>query len=188
VHEERGIDALRQALKAGSPRLYESLEDKSNSRRLIRALELSEAGVETLPNTWRRAADTGSASGAPAGLRLPQDQLRSRIESRVVEMYRQGLLDEVRRLLEAGPALSATARKAIGYAEAIDVLAGRCSREEAIQRTAQRTGRLARRQRTWFRHQTDVRWIDSRLEMTVEAIAEQVMDHWRTHGPTQIAT
>jgi len=125
--------------------------------------------------------------GAPlAGLMLPADQLKSRIESRVDEMYRLGLVEEVRSLLERYTVLSPTARQAIGYAEVIDFLNGWCSRQEAMAKTVARTTQLAKRQKTWFRHQANVGWIDIDIKMKTSEIAEQVLEHWRKYGPTEI--
>ena len=83
---------------------------------------------------------------------------QARIEERVQTMYAQGLLREMEGLLARYPALSATARQAIGYAEAINLLEGRCSRDEAMARTAARTRQLAKRQRTWFRGERGLEW------------------------------
>ena len=121
-----------------------------------------------------------------AGLRMPADQLKSRIERRVHEMYRHGLFEEVERLIAQHGALSATAAQAIGYAEVIACLEGRISREQAAERTAMRTRRLAKRQATWFRHQATVVWIDIRDDTPAAATAQRVMAHWSKHGPTLI--
>ena len=101
-------------------------------------------------------------------------------------MYRQGLIEEVRALLACRPAWSATARRAIGYAEALAVLEGRCAEEAAILETVRRTWQLARRQMTWFRHQAHVKWIEITDAMDVPAVAALVMEHWRRYGPTAI--
>ena len=79
--------------------------------------------------------------------------LRSRIGRRTAGMFADGLIDETRGLLErgSGPALSAL--RAIGYDEAMAVLDGRLDRIEAEARINLRTSQLAKRQRTWFRHQ-----------------------------------
>lgn len=187
--EEKGVGVLQEALREKSAVLYESLRDKQNGRRLIRALELAETGIEKPRKTWVRGAgyEVPSSQDAPlAGLMLPADQLKSSIELRVAEMYRAGFVEEVRGLLERYAELSFTARQAIGYAEVIDFLNGRCSLEDAAARTVIRTRQLAKRQKTWFRNQADVRWIDIDIEMTTPEIAELVLDHWKKYGPTEI--
>jgi len=175
-----GVEALAAELKRCRPDLYDQLQDKQNPRRLIRALEKAHAGTAETSPTWGSV----EPSAPLVGLRLEPELLKSKIEQRVYEMYRQGFLDEVRALLERYGKLAATASKAIGYAEAIDCLAGRCSEEDAIAATTVRTRRLAKRQRTWFQHQADVKWVDVCVDSTVEEVAGHVMDTWQTLGAT----
>jgi len=183
LFQERGIEALQEALCTRSAEAYRRLADKKNPRRLIRALERVDSGEGGAEQTWQKGKD----SVPLAGLILPAEELKTRIESRVLEMYDAGLEMEVKRILERGVALSETARQAIGYAEIIDLMDGRCSREDAIARTVVRTRQLAKRQRTWFRHQLNVEWIEITAAMDTEAIAQRVLEHWRKYGPTEIA-
>ena len=182
VLEEDGIEALQEGLRQRSPGLYEALRDKRNARRLIRALELAETGLQALPRTWEAAREIAPL----AGLR-PRPELRNaRIERRVRAMYAHGFLEEVQLLRTRWPALSDTARQAIGYAEAMAHLEGRCSLDEAVAQTITRTRQLAKRQGTWFAHQANVRWIDVEDGVPVQAIAERVMKHWSEYGPTDM--
>ena len=157
VCEQRGIGGLQEALREKNPAVYEGMPDKQNARRLIRALELADSAVAPAPRTWHEQEDQQVPL---VGLAWSVSDLNRRIEARVDDMYRAGLVDEVRKLLAEHGELSPTARHAIGYAEAIDILAGRCSTKAAIERTVLRTRQLAKKQRTWFRHQADVRWIE----------------------------
>ena len=181
---DEGVAVLQDALRDAAPRLYDALPDKTNARRLVRGLELAEAGVLDPPRTWGER----HAYAPLAGLSMPDEMLHSRIELRIEEMYRDGLEEEARDLLASYGTLSATAGRAIGYAETIDVLAGRCTREQAMAATAGRTRRLAKRQRTWFRHQARVAWIDIAGDTDTAAAAQRVLAHWRRHGPTPIAS
>jgi len=193
--KQHGIEKLQDALREKSPFLYEGLRDKANPRRLIRALELAAKGIGDMPGNPREEngqRDCGSSHGAPrstsiVGLNLPTLDLNARMDKRVTEMYRCGLVDEVRKLLKSFPILSSTAQQAIGYAEAADVIHGRCSVDEAITRTATRTRQFAKRQRTWFRHQANVTWIEITAEMKPERIADMVLQEWSKHGPTHIS-
>jgi len=182
IAETDGVEPLQKALRDKSPALYESLADKQNPRRLIRALEQAASGAAPRVPTWKK---TGAVP--LIGLTLPAEELRLRVESRVAGMYRTGLVDEVRGLLEKYPNLSDTARQAIGYAEAMEVLNARCSQEKAMARTVTRTLQLAKRQRTWFRHQAKVKWVEIRPDMDTRKVAELVLDHGSLYGPTKIA-
>ncbi|CAN5777377.1 tRNA (adenosine(37)-N6)-dimethylallyltransferase MiaA [soil metagenome] len=129
--------------------------DHANPRRVVRALE--------------RAIVTGSAAppeplgyGAPVlwlGLRVPDAVHREAIAERARRQFEAGLLDEAAglgaRFDEALPAFSA-----MGYREAFDVLAGRSDVATAVERTIARSVAYARRQRTWFRSEPGVTWLD----------------------------
>ena len=144
--------------------------DWANPRRLVRALEILESG-RSLPDRW-------IAAPKPPLLALtwPRPLLHERIVRRVQAMYRDGLLDETEALLRRHPVWSPTARGAIGYAEAADCLAGRCTREEAMERTIIRTRQLARRQETYLRHQFDVTWLPAVPGDTPETLAPRLLD------------
>lgn len=183
VFRNSGVEGLQNALKCRRPDLYDSLADKENPRRLIRALSLADSGEGVSERSW-----DGRRESAPlVGIRLPPEQLSKRIEKRVEVMFDQGFEDEVSNLLAAFPGASSSASQAIGYHEVAALLRGDMDRDEAIVRIVQRTRRLAKKQRTWFRHQAHVIWIDIDENDEVSEIAEQVMLRWKKHGPTEIA-
>ena len=181
VLEEGGIPALRAALLARSPGTFRSLNasDQANPRRLLRALEKLDADEAA------RDGGNGTALGLPPAIRpcgivtlaVSPDILGARIERRVRRMFADGLLEETARLRAAYPAWSPTAEAAIGYAEATAVLAGEFSMEEAVARIAARTRRLAKRQRTWFRHRLSSVAVDA-SSGDVAKIAEAVCSGW----------
>jgi tRNA dimethylallyltransferase len=154
-YEADGLDPLVQELRANDPDAA-AVIDVRNPRRVIRALE--------------RARLTGSALPAPPegypapvtwlGLRLEPVEHRRRIRARIAEHFETGLLDEAARLLERYPE-DLPAFSAMGYREAFDVLAGRCTVDEAHRRDANRTWAYARRQRTWFRAEPEVTWLEA---------------------------
>ncbi len=174
-----GLAALQAATRALDPEQYARLRDPENPRRVLRAYELLAAG-HPLPTAEERPKPK------VAGLHIPIEELRARIARRARQMFAYGLVDEVRRLRETYPALSETARHAIGYEEAGQVLDGRMTEEEAIHRTTIRTGQYAKRQMTWFRHQADVVWIDVAPNDSIERIAGRVQKVWASHGPAPL--
>ncbi len=175
-----GVGALQKLARQADPEGYEQLSDQTNPRRLVRVLE--RAGHDGPgERTW------GGVPAVPLiGLRLEPKVLDERIRARVLRMYGGGLLEEVRGLRDGMRELSATARQAIGYAEALAVLAGDLRQDEAIQRTITRTRQLAKRQMTWFRHQARVEWVDVGQDEQVEEIAGKVLRQWRECGPTPV--
>ena len=174
-----GLAALQAATRALDPAQYARLRDPENPRRVVRAYELLSAG-HPLPATEERPKPK------VAGLLLPPAELKARIARRARQMFAYGLVEEVRALRAKYPALSDTARHAIGYEEAGLVLDGRIPEEEAIRRTALRTGQYAKRQMTWFRHQADVVWIDVGPRDDVERLSGKVQAIWHTHGPAAL--
>src|SRR5262249_26591988 len=88
-------------------------------------------------------------------LRVPAAVLDQRITLRTRAMFEGGLVEETRGLVEAGRRAALAALRAIGYDEALAALDGVLGVDEAIARTALRTRQLAKRQRTWFRHQLE---------------------------------
>jgi tRNA dimethylallyltransferase len=94
------------------------------------------------------------------GLQAPRAELTARLDERVEGMWRDGILDEVRSLVPHGLEDGVTARRAIGYAQALDQLHGRSSEADAIAQTQQLTRRYARRQMSWFRRYPSIAWLD----------------------------
>jgi tRNA dimethylallyltransferase len=184
ILDEGGVGALQKALESLQPGMLETMADPQNPRRLMRALSVAEdASGEKVSPSWQ-----GVESSAPLmGLEWPPEVLAKRIAHRVRQMFVEGLVDEARALRSQG-SLSRTAEQAIGYAEAFRLLDGEIDEEEAVERIALRTRRLAKKQRTWFRHQSTIDWVRPRDDESVESIAERVLQGWRDHGPTRIVT
>ncbi|OGV59564.1 MAG: tRNA (adenosine(37)-N6)-dimethylallyltransferase MiaA [Lentisphaerae bacterium RIFOXYC12_FULL_60_16] len=183
IFDASGTEGLREALRERAPQILDSMPDPGNPRRLMGALErldCPEAGSRE--TGWT----PGTVSPLMVGLDMPSDQLKERIRRRAEQMYRDGLIDECAHLIREYPAFSGTAGGAIGYAEAMACLRGELSQAEAIEQTVRRTWQLARRQRTWFRHQARVDWIAVGGDAPVETIGREVMARWRQQGPTPL--
>lgn len=101
-----------------------------------------------------------------------------------------GLVEEVDQLRTNYPVWSDTAAKVIGYAEILDLLAHRLTRQEAEEQILIRTRQLAKRQETWFRHQANALWLDIDASDTPAAIAARVETPleatWRNPAPTRL--
>lgn len=178
-YDDNGIDALRAEIVKRIPEHAAALRE-ANPRRLIRTLEHLDSSSH-LPDNWER-----DAKPRIVALTMPREQLHSRILRRIKIMFNQGLLEEVQNLKALYPQWSETAAKAIGYEEALSVVEGTLSQEEAMERIAMRTRKLAKRQETWFRHQHNTIWciIDDRD--CVEKTAEKVLSLWQEHETTEL--
>ena len=179
ILQTHGLPALQAATRALNPAEYAKLRDPENPRRVIRAYELLAAG-HPLPRPSDRPRPP------MAGLLLPPDELHARIARRARQMFAHGLVEEVRHLRQTHPALSPTARHAIGYEEAAAVLDGRLTEETAIRQVTTRTRQYAKRQMTWFRNQADVRWVEVTPRDDTERLANKVRQIWSALGPTRL--
>ncbi|MDW4573096.1 tRNA (adenosine(37)-N6)-dimethylallyltransferase MiaA [Microbacterium sp. M3] len=157
--DERGPGALYARLRELDPATAVRV-DPRNGRRIVRALEVLAQGERThgaaLPDEpvlWRDATRI-------IGVAVPREQLVARLDARVERMWADGLLDEVRDLRERGLEGGVTARRAIGYAQALAQLAGEMTASQAIDETQGLTRRYARRQVSWFKRYQGVRWVD----------------------------
>ncbi|HKS31458.1 MAG TPA: tRNA dimethylallyltransferase, partial [Chthoniobacterales bacterium] len=153
-----GISELAGRLRKLNPDLA-ARTDLKNPRRVIRAIEIASVAA-AVPGGGNKsaaatAATTGSGGGAilePAGVLLlrDRDDLYQRINERVNAMFREGVKEEVRALQNIGP----TAANALGLKEIRALLDGQISPANCIAKIQRATRRYAKRQLTWFRHQT----------------------------------
>ncbi|MCX6349335.1 MAG: tRNA dimethylallyltransferase [Candidatus Aureabacteria bacterium] len=109
------------------------------------------------------------------GLRRERDDLYRRIDARVEEMFRSGLVEETRRLQAEGADRAAAAGKALGYREVEGYLRGEYSGEEAKKRLAANTRHFARRQLIWWRRDERIRWIPVAAEEKPEETADRIL-------------
>lgn len=169
-----GLEPLVERLRSVAPRRAARI-DVANPRRVVRALEIAEiAGGETeLPALRGYAGPL-----AWIGLEVDAPTHRAWIASRARAQFDAGLIDEAQALRERfDPALPAFS--AIGYREAWAVLDGELSREAAIQEDARRNEAFAKRQRTWFRAEPDIEWLDAAEGGMAEravAVARRLLD------------
>ena len=170
-----GLGALHAELSAVDPAAGARIHPH-DERRIVRALEVYESTgtpISELQRQW--ASGARRCDAAFIGLRRDRADGNRRINRRVRRMVEQGLRDEVAALLAEPAGLSPQAARAVGYAEMIEHLRGRCSLDQAVEKIKINTRRLARKQRTWHRRFPDVRWFDAGPDETAEALADRVL-------------
>jgi len=134
----------------------------NDERRTIRAIEvyrLTGRPISEHQSQWDRSPRPDALLVA---LEWPTDLLNQRINARVREMMRRGLLDEVRAL---APRLGPQAREALGYKQLLEHLEGRATLDEAVEAIKIETRRFAKNQRTWLRRLRETPgslWLDGR--------------------------
>ncbi|MGX1701488.1 tRNA (adenosine(37)-N6)-dimethylallyltransferase MiaA [Microbacterium sp. NPDC055357] len=157
--DDHGPGVLFARLREADPATAAKV-DPRNGRRVVRALEVLEQGERTHGAALPDAPVLWHPHTRVIGVGVPRELLVARLDARVEGMWRDGLLDEVRMLRDQGLEQGVTARRAIGYAQALSELAGDLTREEAIAQTQALTRRYARRQVSWFRRYDDVTWVE----------------------------
>ena len=152
--EDEGLAAMAERLRRLDPAAAERV-DLRNPRRVLRALELAEAGGGP------PSAEPYPGCVALLGLRRPRDVLRRRIDERATGMFANGLLDEVLNLQAAGYAADLAPMSGHGYREAARVLSGEWPLARAIEVTARHTRQYAKRQLTWLRRDARIVWMEA---------------------------
>ena len=171
---EVGPAALHARLRQVDPEAAASILVE-NGRRVVRALEVVEITGRPFSASLPRLEYVDPLT-VQIGVDIDRPALDARIEQRVAQMFADGFVAEVERLLAEGLAEGRTASRAIGYREVAAYLAGELTEEEARERTVIATRRFARRQDGWFRKDPRIRWVryddPDRVERALEAIRD----------------
>ena len=161
------LEGLSDALLEKELSAYGLSISLSNRRRAIRALELARFGND-MEN------QTPDYDVLIIGLIDERENLYQRINARVDQMVKKGLLDEAKWLYETYPDVQAS--RAIGYKELFPYFAGEVSLDVALDKLKQNTRRFAKRQLTWFRNRMSVDFYNVSDSESHEAIIEAVHD------------
>ncbi|MDI9900147.1 tRNA (adenosine(37)-N6)-dimethylallyltransferase MiaA [Rhodococcus sp. IEGM 1409] len=158
VLAEGGVDAVRTALVAADPVAAASILP-TDGRRMVRALEVVELTGQPFAASAPQIGDPRWGTRI-LGVDRDTEELDARIRLRTELMFSGGLVDEVSALVEQGLREGVTAPRAIGYAQVLAYFDGEYDLAEALERTFIGTRRYVRRQRSWFRRDTRVQWLD----------------------------
>jgi tRNA dimethylallyltransferase len=156
----KGLDHLMRRLVALDPEAA-YIVDPKNPRRVIRALEI--ALTTGKPFSAQRSKGKRLFDTLQLGITLPKEVLCDRIATRIDQMFKDGLVDEVKKLVKKYGE-DQKAFDAIGYREVIEYLDGKTSLEECAAKMKLNTWHYARRQMTWFRKDKTVHWIKNSAE------------------------
>ena len=166
---------LYQELKQLDPQAASNIDPK-NVRRVIRALEVY--WLTGRPFSELRKRNPPDFDTLIIGLTAQRSELYRRIDSRVDRMIEQGLVEEVKDLLDRGYSLELPSMSGLGYRQMGKFLSGEMSLPEAIERIKFETHRFARHQYAWFRLKDErIRW----FEISEKYLAESVLDRVSSH-------
>ena len=181
IRNEYNALAEREGAQAVWKRLYEldresaEIIPENDVKRVVRALELLDTGTTYARQKEKLAHIPQKVPAVFVGLSVEPGLLRVRIDERVDEMVERGLVDEVKGLLDEGFREGITAPQAIGYKEIVSYLDGDATLDEAIESIKIATHRYAKRQRTWFRKDERINWIDAD-GLDIELLLSQTLD------------
>jgi tRNA dimethylallyltransferase len=156
-----GAAAMYARLKAIDPQTASHLHP-NDTHRILRAVEVYETSGKSISahHEEHRFSDQPYRV-LKIGLKMDRKRLYQRIDARVEEMIKGGLLDEVQKLLALGYDRGLKPMQSIGYRQVIDFLQGRMPWAEAMHSLKQDTRRYAKRQMTWFKKDPEILWKDS---------------------------
>ena len=158
--EKEGAQVLHNMLAQVDPEAAKAIH-ANNMKRVIRALEFHHFTGEKISDHNEREAEKEPAYNfCYFVLNDERSLLYERIEKRVDIMLENGLVEEVKRLVDKGCTRNMVAMQGLGYKEIVDYLDGKITLEEAIYIIKRDTRHFAKRQITWFKREKDVIWVN----------------------------
>lgn len=158
IANTQGPEALHTLLRERDPISAARLHPH-DVRRVVRALEVLELTGVPLSAQKKPEPEAAAYDFQLYALDMPRSVLYNRIEQRVDEMMRQGLLGEVEALQKSGLSPEAQSMQGLGYKELLPVLRGEMRLEEAVSLLKLRTRHYAKRQLTWFKRDQRIQWL-----------------------------
>lgn len=168
--EQDGLDSLLTELKSADP-MYYDLVDRKNPQRIVRGLEVIRS--TGMPYSHFRQGGQRKEHAfdiLKIGLEMDRTMLYKRIDYRMDMMIEQGLFEEAKALY---PHKDKNALQTVGYKEIFDHLDGLYDKDEAIRLLKRNSRRYAKRQMTWFKRDTEVRWFEpGQIPQIIAAVEE----------------
>lgn len=158
--EEKGGEHLHEMLRKVDPVSADAIH-AHNVKRVIRALEFyNQNGSPISAHNEEQKQHESPYNLAYFVLNMPRELLYERIDLRVDQMMKEGLLEEVSRLKEEGCHRGMVSMQGLGYKEILAFLDGEYPLEEAVRVLKRDTRHFAKRQLTWFRREQEVIWVN----------------------------
>ena len=158
AYSSNGIQWLQSQIAKEDPQFWQQAE-QDNPQRLMRALEMIRSTGISITAFRKSEKKNRPFQIVKIGLELPREILNQRINQRVDWMVNAGLIKEAEQLF---PFRKNNALQTVGYQELFDYLEGKIPLEKAIELIKQHTRQYAKRQMTWFKKDTEIKWFDAR--------------------------
>lgn len=168
--KQHGSQYLLDILKEFDPVSAQRLHP-GNLRRIVRAIEFYRTtGIPISEHQEMTKQKESRYEPLMLCVKWDREVLYDRINKRVDIMMNDGLLDEVKQLMEMGYTKELNSMKGIGYKEVIDYFEGNMSLEDTVNLIKQSSRRYAKRQLTWFRRDKRIHWLDANEDFLAEGI------------------
>lgn len=171
--EEKGIEPLQTELKEKDPS-YAAKVDLDNSQRVIRALEVCRYSGKPYSSFLKKNSVERNFKAIKLFINTGREKLYDRINTRVDDMMKQGLLNEVKNLTAFK---NTNALKTVGYKELFDHLDGLCTLEEAVDKIKQHSRNYAKRQITWFKNRDEWENFEPNEIEKIKAYLDVIISH-----------
>lgn len=167
LYKKNGLEFLQNVVEKKDPLFYKEV-DKNNPQRLLRALEVMYDTNKTFSSFRKKEDKKRNFNIIKIGLESDRELLYNRINSRVDRMMKNGLLKEVESLINFK---NKNSLQTVGYKEIFEYLEGETSINEAISKIKQNSRRFAKRQITWFKKDTSIKYFSPKsLEKIINFI------------------
>ena len=178
IASEKGNQFLHDMLRECDPKAAEQIH-ANNVKRVIRAIEFNrQTGKKISEHNEAERQKESAYDSSYFVLTDERSKLYANIDKRVDIMLEQGLVDEVKGLLDMGCKRESVAMQGLGYKEIIAYLAGEISLDEAVYIIKRDTRHFAKRQLTWFRREKDVIWVEKdKFKYDDEKMLEYMIEH-----------
>ena len=150
----------------------------NDRKRIIRSIEIFEITGKTMTEFNKNFREPIEGYNlVMVGLNMNREKLYNRINRRVDIMVEEGLIEEVKKLLEMGYNKELVSMQGIGYKEIIMYLEGKISLDESMEKIKQGSRNYAKRQLTWFRRDNRIKWIDIDEFNNLEDLSQCIIDY-----------
>ena len=177
MYKQEGITYLQNTLQKLDPEHFKKMDIK-NPHRLIRAIEVCITTGKLYSELRKGEKKKRNFDVIRIGLTLDREKLYAKINARVDQMMKEGLLEEVKALAPLRARGNLNSLQTVGYKELFDHLDGKTDLNRAIELIKQNTRNFAKRQMTWFRKDDEIKWfapqeIQKILDYVAEAVARK---------------
>ena len=177
----KGSEYLHELLKDVDPESGIAIHP-NNTKRIIRALEyIKQTGEPISVHNEEQRKKESPYDYKYFVLNIDRNKLYDRINHRVKIMIEDGLIDEVRRLIDMGYTKNMVSMQGLGYKEMIEYLEGECTLDEAIEKLKRDTRHYAKRQLTWFNREKDIVWVDKDRFSNESVIIEYLLENLKNN-------